>query len=213
MPEQKVALEGKLWPAVPAFHGSYSHFHQGHEWQHGGCQGGWYADPGDFPWHSEIMWATLTQCDSTDSSQRSLAASGGGMGKGRHVNVDQTETLHIRESDDKINAKTHLLPVWINIKRTTVPWPLLQNDSKRITVPDIFAILMRCSVTVKKTQLFCLLVGQTASLTSDLCCDPAQWWRAIPEGCTTEQLWCSYFVRSSFYNGCKRTALDKTRLA
>ncbi len=57
-----------------------------------------------------------------------------------------------------------------------------------LTLPDIFAILMRYSVRVNKTPLFCLLVSQTTSLTSDPCCDPARRQRTIPQGYTAVEL-------------------------
>lgn len=78
-------------------------------------------------------------------------------------------------------------------RATKMPGDLFcKTPTKKITLqnrlPDMFAIVMRYSVTVNKTLLFCLLVSQTTSFTSDPCCDPARRQRTIPQGCTALEL-------------------------
>lgn len=74
-------------------------------------------------------------------------------------------------------------PVTFFCKTTTTKNHIITE----LTLPDSFAILMRCSVAVNKALLFCLLVSQTTSRTSDPCCDPARRQRTIPRGGTAAE--------------------------
>lgn len=120
----------------------------------------------------------------------------GGREARMHVNVHWTETLLIIESSKKKHkSKIPLCHLFESTSREQMAYDLscrTTTTKSHITtgliLPDMFAILMRYSVTVNKTLLFCLLVSQTTNLPSDPCCDPAHRQRTIPRGCIAVEI-------------------------
>lgn len=96
----------------------------------GGCRR--HGPCWQFPWHSRPMWATLTWSDSADSFSM-FPPQWQRNGKREALNRNFAhQRIGQKKKNRDTNAKTHLPPVWINIKGTNGPWPFLQNNNKEI---------------------------------------------------------------------------------
>lgn len=110
-----------------------------------------------------------------------------------HYASNQVQKMHSTATVQiDTNAKIHLIPVGIAVKRKNNLWPLQPKNNYNkphyygSDTTDSFAGLMRCYVRV--SQFFCLLVWQTQSSASDPCSDPAHRQRTVPQGCTPAEL-------------------------